>query len=167
MGVRPAGLVDAKSLAEIHVRAWKAAYQGHLPQRYLDELKPSDRAVAWQRHLSDEENPKTTLVAEGNEGIQGFAIGGPSEDAPDRGELFAIYVEPSRWHQGIGTDLLREAESVFVEEGFQEAVLWVLPSNQQARGFYEKHGWSTEGTERTAEVWDLELPEVCYTKTLS
>jgi hypothetical protein len=46
--------------------------------------------------------------------------------------------------------------------GFAESVLWVLPGNARARRFYEIAGWVADGTERTADVFGVTVPEVRY-----
>jgi ribosomal protein S18 acetylase RimI-like enzyme len=48
------------------------------------------------------------------------------------------------------------------EEGFQEAVLWVLERNTRARQFYEAGGWGQEGEARTQWHGGIALREVRY-----
>lgn len=52
------------------------------------------------------------------------------------------------------------------DAGFQRAVLWVLPTNDRARRFYEKRGWSADGAERRIIRPDVTIPEVRYARDL-
>jgi RimJ/RimL family protein N-acetyltransferase len=57
---------------------------------------------------------------------------------------------------------LEAAQAELDRMGFAESVLWVVPGNARARRFYERAGWATDGTERTAEVFGVTVPEVRY-----
>jgi ribosomal protein S18 acetylase RimI-like enzyme len=46
--------------------------------------------------------------------------------------------------------------------GFDEAVLWVLETNERARRFYEKAGWKTDGQTKTEERGPVVLNDVRY-----
>ena len=50
--------------------------------------------------------------------------------------------------------------------GFNEAVLWVLETNERARRFYEKVGWKTDGQTKTDDRGPVVLNEVRYRVTL-
>ena len=63
---------------------------------------------------------------------------------------------------GAGRALLQAAQAELARLGFEETVLWVLPANARARRFYEIAGWVADGTERTAEVLGVTVPEVRY-----
>ena len=45
MPVRTAQPDDAAAVAEVHVRAWQAAYRGLMADEFLDSLRPEDRAA--------------------------------------------------------------------------------------------------------------------------
>ena len=46
------------SIAEVHVRSWKGAYPGLIPQSYLDALRAEDRVGAWDETLADSAWPR-------------------------------------------------------------------------------------------------------------
>ena len=46
--------------------------------------------------------------------------------------------------------------------GYERATLWVLKTNLRARGFYEKAGWTTDGTTKTEERPGALFHEVRY-----
>jgi ribosomal protein S18 acetylase RimI-like enzyme len=160
--VRPATAADAPAMGRLHVRAWQAAYRGHMPDDYLDGLRAEDRAAGWERFLGREREWGAVLVAEQGGVVTGFVNLGPAEDPPGAGELYAINVDPDAWGTGAGRALLQAAQAELARLGFEETVLWVLPANARARRFYEIAGWACDGTERTMEVQGVVVPEVRY-----
>lgn len=160
--VRPATVADAPAMGRLHVRAWQAAYRGHMPGDYLDGLRASERAAGWERVLRLERDRGAVLVAEQAGEVTGFANVGPAEDSADAGELYAINVDPAHWGTGAGRALLLAAQAKLARLGFDETVLWVLPANARARRFYEIAGWVADGSERTMEVLGVVVPEVRY-----
>jgi GNAT superfamily N-acetyltransferase len=160
--VRPATLPDAPAMGRVHVRAWQAAYRGHMPDDYLDGLRAEDRAAGWERALGRERERGAILVAEQAGQVTGFANLGPAQDPAGAGELYAINVDPAHWGTGAGRALLQAAQAELARLGYAETVLWVLPANARARRFYEIAGWVADGTERTMEVQGVVVPEVRY-----
>jgi GNAT superfamily N-acetyltransferase len=162
--VRPAAVADAAAMGRLHVRAWQAAYRGHMPDAYLDGLRPEQRAAYWEGALGRERGRGAILVATRAGQVVGFATVGPARDPEGAGELFAINVDPDHWGTGAGRALLAAAEAELARLGFTEAVLWVLPANARARRFYEIAGWVADGASRTDEVLGVAVPEVRYAK---
>jgi ribosomal protein S18 acetylase RimI-like enzyme len=160
--VRPARVGDAPAMGRLHVRAWQAAYRGHMPDDYLDGLRAEDRAAGWERALGLQRPRGAVLVAEQAGEVVGFANVGPAQDPEGAGELYAINVDPGHWGTGAGRALLGAAQAELARLGFDETVLWVLPANARARRFYEVAGWVADGAERTAEVQGVVVPEVRY-----
>jgi len=79
----------------------------------------------------------------------GFASTGPTDNdgaAPGTAHLFALYLAPEAAGRGIGTALLERAEELMRAGGFSRASLWVLETNTRARTFYERAGWTWDGT---------------------
>jgi len=165
--VRRATADDAPAMGRVHVLAWQAAYRGQMPDAYLDGLSAGDRARMWSSALAEDDRARALLVAEGDTGVVGFVVVGPALDGDEVGELYAINVDPERWGTGVGRALLRAAEAELSTLGYTEAVLWVLPSNERARRFYESAGWHPDGSERTAEVLGVEVLEIRYRRRLT
>jgi ribosomal protein S18 acetylase RimI-like enzyme len=92
-----------------------------------------------------------------------FAAGGPerSGDPRFRGELYAIYVLPSRQARGIGRALLHAVASRLAASGTKAMLLWVLEANAQARTFYEALGGIVV-RRQPIEVGGVTLTEVAY-----
>ena len=108
--VRAATPQDALGVARVHVRSWQVAYRGLVAQDYLDRLRPADKASRYTFDRSGPEMP-ATLIAVEQEEIWGFATTGPSQDTdlPNLRELWAIYVDPQHWGQGVGRLLMTAA----------------------------------------------------------
>lgn len=165
MHVRPAILEDAQAIAEVHVKSWQGAYRGLLPHEYLAGLSVERRTQMWTRILSD--STLDVFVALDNDAkVVGFASlqASRDDDASDgTGEVTAIYVLPDYWGQGYGRALMDAALARAREMGFRAVTLWVLSSNARAKSFYEKAGFTTDGTEKTDTVGgSIELHEVRY-----
>jgi hypothetical protein len=93
---RAAELADAMAVARVHVRSWQVAYRDLLPDEYLDQLRPEDRAQRYDFATTDPQRPQTIVAVETGL-IRGFATTAPSRD-PDMvgyGELCALYVDPT------------------------------------------------------------------------
>jgi GNAT superfamily N-acetyltransferase len=147
--IRDAAPDDALAVAAVHVRAWQVAYRGLIDDRFLGRLRPEDRAATYTFGSADPTAPRT-IVAESDGEIWGFATVCPcrDQDAPDAGEISALYVDPSRWRTGTGRRLLEAATSRLRDDGYEDGVLWVLRGNERAQRFYEADGWRRDGAER-------------------
>jgi GNAT superfamily N-acetyltransferase len=163
--IRPASATDARTIAEIHVRAWRWAYRGLMPDELLDGLSVEQRERMWQRNLSSEGPPNRIWVAEDGSGLVGFVAAGPSQDpdaTPDTGEVYAIYLDPEVVGTGVGRRLFSRATDGLRADGYRTATLWVLDTNERTRRFYEVAGWRPDG-ETKVEPWQsFELSEVRY-----
>lgn len=169
--VRAATVYDAANLAAIHARSWQAAYQGLLPQDYLDKVCLSYGAERWLKNLQASEWPKAgVVVAVPGPELVGFVGFGPTrdegEDAGLVGEIKAIYVIPEAWGNGMGKRLMASALGRLAAAGYAQATLWVLDTNTRARRFYEKGGWKQDGAARRSNSADFLMQEVRYRKEL-
>jgi GNAT superfamily N-acetyltransferase len=158
--LRDARRGDELAVAEVHVRSWQEAYRGLMPDSYLDALDPRDRAGGYIFEAGDPAAPATVLAVgeeDGKEVVLGFATFCPSrdEDAPDLGEVVALYVDPNRHGGGVGRLLMTEARRRLHHAGFTEALLWVLDGNARAATFYEREGWRPDGAKRVEHPYDI------------
>ena len=168
MLIRPAEPDDALAVARVHVRSWQAAYRTLLPDDYLDQLRPEDRAQMYDFTGLDPLKPRT-IVAAKNGLIYGFATTAPSrdQDLADYGELYALYVDPEQWGQGIGAALVSTARAGLFEAGFRNAFLWVMVGNTRAERFYQIGRWALDGLRRTDTVWGVTVEEVRYRRDIA
>jgi len=167
MQLRPAEPDDAIAVARVHVRSWQVAYRTLLPDDYLDQLRPEDRAHKYDFAGLDPLKPRTIVAAEDGV-ILGFATTAPSREPnlPDYGELYALYVDPEKWGQGIGMALLSAARANLFGLGFRKALLWVLAGNVRAERFYRIDQWEPDGYLRKDTVWGVMVNEVRYQRGL-
>ena len=165
--LRPALPADARAIAEISVRAWRAAYRGVMSDETLDGLSVEERQAGFGGFIAQAVGRSAVSVAEDGAGlVVGFVSLGPGRDEehglPDAGEVYAIYVDPHRWGGGAGRTLLAAAEDELRNAGFRRAFLWVLQDNPRARRFYEAAGWTWDGSTSDHQVQCERLPIVRY-----
>ncbi|MGE0254044.1 MAG: N-acetyltransferase family protein [Alphaproteobacteria bacterium] len=168
--IRRATPDDAAAIAAIHVEAWRAAYAGMLPDRYLLGLAEGRQTRQWRHHVVA--RGEATLVAEdirplrGGPGIVGFASCGPLRragvpaDAPWQGEVYTLYVAPDHQGHGHGGALLEACRARLARDGRAGVLVWVLAANP-SRFFYERMG-GRRVAERTEPFAGARLPEIAY-----
>ena len=158
---------DAETIATIHVRTWQTAYEGIVPAQYLASLSIQERANLWRRVISEQHG--TVLLAVTPHGEAGFISFGPSrdKDGKEKAEIYAIYVLPEFWYQGIGGELLEEAGRRIDDTDFIGITLWVFEKNVLARRFYEARGFRPDRDRKEATIGGLSLTELRYEKKIS
>ena len=164
--VRSARADDSRRLAEIHVASWQRAYDGLLSADFLEALSVDSRHEWWSRRLNALETGGAVLVVADSEvgPPEGFAFLGPCTST--EGEIYAIYVEPERWRDGLGSVLLSAAEGTLRAGGYSDAILWVLDRNERGRLFYETQGWKADGALKIEEIGGMQVTELRYRKEL-
>jgi GNAT superfamily N-acetyltransferase len=159
---------DEYAVAQVHVRSWQVAYEGLLPDEYLDALEPAARAA---RYTFAEVGPgrPVTAVAVNEDVTCGFATIGPCRDPgmSEAGEVYAIHVHPDHWGRGVGRMLIHDARGRLSNLGFSEAVLWVLVGNARAERFYRFDGWRPNGERRLQEAQGVTVDETRYGRSVS
>ena len=132
---------EKKGKAYVHWKSWHEAYENLVSKVYLDKLtiqKCEEWAFEW---------PENTYVAIDDGNVIGFmCCFGHGEDAPDVGEVNAIYVLSENYGTGVAQKLMDVALDKL--EGYPKIELWVLKDNFRAIAFYEKYGFKKEGTEK-------------------
>lgn len=171
MTIRLAIPEDARSIAEVHVAAWRKAYKGLMPDDFLGSLTLEQSAVTWKQALR-EPSPGTTLVWEQCQRIVGFCVYGPSRDddatITSTGELVAINLHPLYWRRGFGTMMCQYVLAEAAKRNWQSLTLWVLKRNVSAHHFYARLGFRLDGTEKScSKLIGVPLQEVRYRKWLS
>jgi GNAT superfamily N-acetyltransferase len=124
-GLRRAAHADMGAVARLHRHVRRTC----LP--YLPELHTQQQDLAFfEEHVF----PSSTIwLAEDDGRLIGFAV--LKQDWLDH-----LYVDPN-WHgRGVGSALLTA-----VRENAGELNLWTFQANEQARRFYERHGFRLVG----------------------
>ena len=164
--IREATIDDVEQLTNVHVLSWQSAYRGLLPDDALDSIRFQERIEMWRKTIC--RSPSETVVAEVDSGIVGFANFGPyrHDDGLRAGEIRAIYLLPEFWRKGIGSELLTHA-SEYIKDSYEQILMWVLSSNQNAISFYEGHGFKRDGIEKEENVWGTVVHEIRMSKTIN
>ena len=152
--VRTATVDDAAALGRIRVDAWRIAYPSTVAREVLEGLDAEAETARFAARLHADPDVRTA-VAVGTDGtVAAYCIYGPDRDEPEpwRGEVYAIYVDPGRWRTGAGGPLLDAAVADLTAAGRRQVRLWTLTGNDDARLFYERQGWTYDGTERELET---------------
>ena len=87
------------------------------------------------------------------------------EPIPGRGHVWAVFVVPDWWGNGLAADLLDWTTTTMRDSGLREAQLWTPRGNARARAFYERRGWAVVA-EREHFNEDLGLDLVFYERRL-
>lgn len=172
--VRPATPSDVEGIYATTYRAWQAAYDGVVSASILDGMAspdagpPPDRSE-WLRTVIGAEEMAELVAVEGD-AVLGFAEflwdaaytrGFVSSDGV---ELGAIYVDPDRWGEGIGTRLLERGIEE-LPDGVERLALGVLVHNERAKAFYERRGFERVGG-ATIDIGGERYVEDVYARSL-
>ena len=150
--IRRSRAADGEPLARIHERCWRMSYAGLADPTWIVARPFAERVEEWTRYAAGEALPM--WVAEDDGEVLGEVAVGPSRDpdAPEgTGEVVALYVDPDRQREGIGSMLLARAEDELRAAGFVRATLWTLAGSVQSNRFYERAGWRRDGATKYGE----------------
>jgi ribosomal protein S18 acetylase RimI-like enzyme len=153
-GIRTAATDDGREIANVHVTSWRHAYRGLLAEGYLDGLSTDELTDHWERVIDTLPQNERLLVAEAGGSVVGYAHTGPSrgaDAAPPIGELYSLYVRPDHWDLGVGRAIHDAGLEGMAGDGYRRATLWMLGTNDRARRFYGRQGWTTVAGRRTQE----------------
>jgi ribosomal protein S18 acetylase RimI-like enzyme len=164
MRIERATTEDCRAIAEVHVLAWQHAYRHILPAAYLASLSVEQREATWRASI--ETDSPQLLVAKSDSKVAGFVAFGPSRDEGAQrhcAEIWAIYLAPQFWSQGVGRMLWRTALERILAQGFKTVSLWVIVGNERASKFYLAAGFKPELTSlREFMIGGVQLQEVRY-----
>lgn len=161
--IRRARQGDEPAIAQVHIQSWQEAYKSLIPQDYLDNLTSElkERTEMWERITK---NPQRwAWVAEGSNGIIGFALFGPPRDAnrDEYIELGAIYLLASEKGNGVGFSLLSAGFNKMKSLGYKKAYCWALENNPTIN-FYERTGAKFSNQIKQDEIGDQKFNELAY-----
>ena len=167
MNIRRAQENDAPALARVHVDSWRAAYRGIVPDSFLQGFTYRRREERFRQSLRT--NFEETYAIEEDGVIIGFVTLGICRDDdvdPARtGEIWGVYISPVHWRKGVGRHLADYAQAELKSRGYEEATLWVLDENSDARRFYEALGFAPDGATKEVNLGEP-LKAVRYRKRL-
>jgi GNAT superfamily N-acetyltransferase len=169
--IRPAYRGDAEALARLHLRSWRWAYRGLLPDSYLRGLRLDVLAGRWFMRLAGSEAEEAVRVLDVDGRLGGFVTFGPHRDDATwlgyAGEVYMLYLAPELVGHGLGGALLEGALDELTRCRCFWVVLWVLARNERARAFYERHELRMDGAQRWDPFGEQAVPVVRYAKALN
>lgn len=150
MEIRTAHPTELAAVAEVHIEARNAYYDGHVDVADLERRTAQLRAFYPNLLASRFDGRLLSASIDGT--VVGMALTGPPRDnfGPWVGELYQIHVRPEHWRKGVGTRLHEECVAAWRATGVTVGVLEVWFRNDRARAFYESHGWLPDGHIREA-----------------
>ncbi len=185
IAVRRAVPADAAGIARVHVRAWREAYTGRMPQSILDRLdeerltrvrvelllreqrhdeqrhdeqrrQEGDPAAPAETHTPGVHHPDATWVAVRGGEIVGWAASGASRDEPAPTPLELYAIYVLAAHHGSGAGQALLDAAV----GDRPASLWMLEHNPRAQAFYARNGFRSDGGVKDDTRWGATISEV-------
>lgn len=167
--VRPATLRDAKAIALLHTAAVKEAYQGLVPEEQWNAASVEKRQAFWREAIEFCE-PQVQVATEGDTivGFVGYDRSRDEKSRPTTGEIWAIYVAPSHWGQGVGLALWDAGREGLIDEGCTNVTVWIPLRNERAMRFHELAGFKRElTTAKTAVVGGVKIEEIRLKRPLN
>lgn len=146
------------AISRVYEKSWKHAYQGIIPQDYLDSI-PEGR---WAAKL-DRPGLHTLLCVDGGEivGTSSFCRS-RWEQYDGWGEIVSIYLLPDSMGKGLGKLLMERTVSELLQLGYKDIFLWVLAENIRARAFYERFGFRQTDDVLSDSIGGKNLREIRY-----
>ena len=149
------------ALSRIHALAWHAAYQGILPQSYLDREITMDRWIPFFQSGVQRGTHRGLLLLQDGVPVCSGSFGPARLDAGQDGslcsfdnrayvgwgEVISLYTLPGETGKGYGSQLLQEMVRRLESAGHVGCLLYVLQENRGARRFYEQNGFSWDGSQ--------------------
>ena len=166
--IRQANAEDISAIAHIHVSGWQTSGEGIVDPDYLKNLSVSDRVSEWEERFQSGDVDMLLAVEDGKP--IGFINYGPLRTAPPgtskirpaySSEIYAIYILPDFFRQGIGTLLMHAAVNALQDKKHQSMCLWVLKGNNRACQFYDQKGGQRIG-KKDVIIGPTKAKELCY-----
>lgn len=159
--VRQSMPADVSGIQRVARRGWEAAYGDFLAETTIERAIDEWYASEGVREQITRGDVAHFVACETNDGagrasgdqtdpgaveerIVGYVGGGIPED--ERGSVGALYVDPDRWEEGVGTRLFERELDALAERGASRVTIRVLAANTIGRSFYESQGFEVVET---------------------
>lgn len=153
---------DFTKVGQVYVDSWRSAYQGMVPQGYLDKLT-SDR---WCASLSAEPGASLGMFVDGEIIGTSCVCFAREPEREGYGEIVSLYLKPDYVGKGYGRLLMEAALKKLQNDGCEDVCLWALTQNHRAEGFYTHMGFALSGHVQTETIGGKELLLVEYCRRL-
>ena len=148
---------DRLAISKVYEESWKYAYQGIVPQDYLDSIPEGQ----WASHI-EQADRKALVMLEDDRIIATSSFGkSRMEGMNGFGEIISLYFFTGLYWE-YGRFLLQVVVGELKKMGFDKVFLWVLEENRNARYFYEKCGFAQTEHCLFSDIGGKELNEVQY-----
>lgn len=148
--IRRAEPGDAEAVTRIDTVTRQVAFAGIVPTQHLTvEYGFEVRLPVWRDRLEADDATAVFLAVDDDEPIAYVMVGpGRDEDASAvTGEVYDLYVLPAVWGRGVGQALMSRGLEYLQEIGVNEVTLWCSKENQRAAAFYNRLGFTGDGTD--------------------
>jgi ribosomal protein S18 acetylase RimI-like enzyme len=157
LSVREATVEDISGIQRVARSGWTATYGDFITETAIETILDD-----W--YGADElESPITSsenvyLVAEFDD-IAGYASA--ASTANEEAQLYAIYVDPEYWNDGLGTALLDGVRDRLGDRGIERLRVEVFAENTVGVSFYESREFERT-SERERDIGSQTLVEYVY-----
>ena len=131
-----------EGIAKVCIDAYWATYKELLSQEYIErminEFYTYDRLFKDVTVTNRQWNGWTVALDDGK--VVGASAGGMISE--NHGELFVLYLDPSRRNEGLGTKILEAITTELKTYGAKEQWVSVTKYNDKAIPFYEAKGFN-------------------------
>lgn len=166
--VRYATLADAPAVANLHLIASRALYDGQVPEAHWQATPMAKRVTYWKEAIEYGE-PQVMVATLGGEivGFVGFDRSRDPKSKNTTGELWAIYANPDHLGQGVGLALWDAAREGLQDEDCTDVTVWVPLLSSQALRFFDAAGFKREmNTARTVPLGSVRVEEIRFKRSL-
>ena len=138
--VKNAKFTDMKRLGHIMSVSFRTAFADLVTPQTMDACAREENCIALLEGIFRE--GKVRFLMGESSGMLAW------QQTEDGAEIIALHTLPESRGTGVGHALLTEA---LEQAGDQPVFLWAFKENTRARRFYEKHGFSWDGSQRVSE----------------
>jgi GNAT superfamily N-acetyltransferase len=142
--IRRAETHDAEGIARVCAAGWRDTYRGlKEPERIEAVIAEYYTPERITREIASPEGWDGWIVAVENDIVIG--AGGGGMILPGVGEIFVLYLDPTRRGEGIGTLLLEAITEQQRSQGARKQWVSVEPENTKGLPFYYARGFELRG----------------------
>jgi ribosomal protein S18 acetylase RimI-like enzyme len=142
--IRRAETLDAEGIARVCAAGWRDTYHGlKEPERIEAVIAEYYAPERIRREIAAPEGWDGWIVAVEDDTVIGAGGGGMTQ--PGVGEIFVLYLDPTRRGEGIGTLILDAITEQQRAQGAREQWVSVEPENTRGLPFYYTRGFQVRG----------------------
>jgi len=156
MNIRKANRKDYKCIDNLYRHNYEL-YHNNIPNDYKKPPKPTLPEGTFLNMIVD--NDSLVLVSETENRITGVLYAEIEKEDGDewskpyhRVSIEELSVLPEYHRQGVGTELVKNAESWALEKGIRELIVLVFDFNNDAINFYKNNGFENYSIKMTKKI---------------